>query len=212
MSGTIAKMYEKHHTSARPEGFSILEKDRGELFKKYSGQKKAVLDIGCRDGTLTRWFSEGNEVTGVEIDPKSAAKARDLLKIDVIEMDLHGDWGDLTGRHFDTVVAGEVLEHLFYPAVVVEKVKAHLTVEGVFIGSVPNAFSLKNRIRLFFGTKKGTPLQDPTHINHFSAQELRSILSNHFTNVEIFGLGRFRTIARLFPGLFAFDLCFVARD
>ena len=186
-----ARMYEIHHQTERPEHFSILEKERGSLFKSSIGTQKTVLDIGCRDGTLTQWFIPGNTVIGVEIDAASARETRKKFGISVLEMDLHGDWKEISGKTFDVIVAGEVLEHLFYPQHIMEKVRAHLSGEGLFIGSVPNAFSLKNRIRLALGKKRGTSLQDPTHINHFSVAEVEHLLKKHFSHVHIYGLGRY---------------------
>jgi len=80
-----------------------------------------------------------------------------------------------------------------------------------FVCSVPNAFSLKNRIRLLFGLKKNTPLSDPTHINHFTYAELESLLRAHFSNVEVYGIGRHKMLARVWPGMMAFNFVFVAK-
>ncbi|TRZ52995.1 hypothetical protein D4R99_01720, partial [bacterium] len=94
---------------------------------------------------------------------------------------------------------------------VLKKVHTALRKEGVLLGSVPNAFSLKNRIKYLFGIKQGTPLSDPTHINQFSRKEFLSLLENNFSEVEIVPLGRFAFLDRFFPGLFSFDLLFRAK-
>ena len=83
---------------------------------------------------------------------------------------------------------------------------------GKFVGSVPNAFTLKHRIRFLFGSKKNTPIDDPTHINHFHIEELRGILSKHFGSVEIIGLGTYKSLIKISPNLFGFDLFFVCKD
>jgi 2-polyprenyl-3-methyl-5-hydroxy-6-metoxy-1,4-benzoquinol methylase len=127
-------------------------------------------------------------------------------------MDLNGDWNELKDRKFDIIVAGEVLEHLYYPGNVLSKVKSHLHNGGLFIGSVPNAFSLKNRFRYLLGKKKNTPLEDSTHINQFSYKEIKNILSSHFKEVEIVGLGKYKLLANRFPNLFAFDLFFICKN
>jgi 2-polyprenyl-3-methyl-5-hydroxy-6-metoxy-1,4-benzoquinol methylase len=123
-----------------------------------------------------------------------------------IVMDLLGDWQELNGDKFDVIVCGEVLEHLYFPEEVIKKVVAHLRDGGVFLGSVPNAFSLKNRVRLAMGKKKGTPLMDPTHINHFSYDELANLLSKYFKSVNVSGLGKYINAVKLSPKHFAFDL------
>jgi 2-polyprenyl-3-methyl-5-hydroxy-6-metoxy-1,4-benzoquinol methylase len=210
MNESLKNIYETHHTTRREEGFSIMKGERGELLKSLIGRGKNVLDIGCRDGSLTQFFVEGNEVTGIDIDEQALAKAHKNLGIKVGSVDLNGDWKELSQQKFDVVVAGEVLEHVYYPDEISKKVKAHLTDSGVFIGSVPNAFNLKNRLRYAMGSKKHTPLSDPTHINHFTAKEMKEILQKHFSKVEVRGLGRFERLSRWFPSWCSFDLFFIA--
>ena len=210
MQKSLKNIYELHHKEQRGDGFSILEKERGEIFSLYIGSGKKVLDIGCRDGALTKYFVPGNSVVGADIDELSLDRARKNLGIETALLDLNGDWDELNGKTFDTIVAGEIIEHLYYPERVIQRVVALLSANGSFVGSVPNAFSLKNRIRLFLGNKKNTSLEDPTHINHFSLGELNHLLLQYFTKVRIIGLGRFKFLAQWFPGLFAFDLVFIA--
>lgn len=203
------KLYEDHHAKNRSQGFSILKEERGNFFVNKIGKNKDVLDIGCRDGALTKIFVPDNHVTGVDVDSIALMRAR-KFGINTIQMDVYGNWDELENKSFDVVVAGEILEHLFHPEIIIQKVHAHLKSGGLFIGSVPNAFSLKNRFRYLCGSKKFTPLSDPTHINQFSERDLRELLSKTFSNVSIIGLGRYGRLAKYFPSLFAFDLVFVA--
>lgn len=212
MTSSVKNIYESHHKTSREEGFSILKDERGNFLKKIIGEGKEVLDIGCRDGALTSFFSKDNIVLGVDIDEISLLKAKERLGIETLSFDLLGGWEKLSQRKFDVVVAGEVLEHVYYPDKVTQKVKTHLKKGGIFVGSVPNAFSLINRLRYLKASKKYTPLSDPTHINHFSAHQLRDMLQPHFSSVEIVGMGRLGFLARVFPQWFAFDLFFIAKD
>lgn len=209
MTESQRDIYRHHHQTNRERGFSILKEDRGKLLKELIGEGHNVLDIGCRDGALTKYFTKDNKVLGVDIDDVALEDAKKSLGIEAMKVDLNGDWSELKDRKFDIIVAGEVLEHLYYPEKVVGKVGEHLVSGGMFVGSVPNTFSLKNRFRLFLGMKKHTPLGDPTHINHFHIKELRLMLKEHFIKVEIRGLGRYGRLARISPGFFGFDLFFV---
>lgn len=206
----IKKLYEEHHTAHRVPGFSILKEERGKLFSHIIGKGMKVLDLGCRDGALTRFFIEGNDVLGVDVDANALARARNI-GIKTMEMDIYGDWAEIRDSDFDVVVAGEVLEHLFHPEQIVEKVMGRLKHGGIFICSVPNAFSLKNRFRLLSGRKRFTPLADPTHINHFSEKEMKSILLNYFGDVQIVPLGKYAKLDKFWPGMFSFDLVFICR-
>lgn len=210
-TGSIQKIYEEHHQAGSRGGFSILEEERGALFAETIGVGKKILDIGCRDGTLTRHFVKGNTVTGVDVDEVLMEKIRASLDIETLSIDLNGEWEQLNGKRFDVVVAGEILEHLYFPKRILTKIASILEPGGLLIGSVPNAFSLKNRARYALGRKEGTPLADPTHINHFSVPELRALLKERFKDVTIVGLGRYGRLARLSPQHFAFDLVFIAR-
>ncbi len=211
MSDSLKNIYAKHHADNRPENFSILEKERGDLLKDTIGLNKKVLDIGCRDGVLTKHFSKDNNVLGVDIDEGALAKAKASLGIETLSVDLNGDWRELKDRKFDVIVAGEVLEHLYFPKKIASQVAEHLNKDGMFIGSVPNAFSLKHRMRYLSGSKKYTPLSDPTHINQFSFSELNTLFEEYFKDVEIIGLGRYKMLSHLFPSFVAFDFFFICK-
>jgi len=210
MSVATEHMYRDHHEGRGRMGYSILGDARGAFLRREIGTNKRVLDIGCRDGTLTASYAKGNTVTGIDIDSEALAKAKERLGIETMHFDLQEEW-PLAQKSFDAVVAGEVLEHLFFPERVIEKAARVLQDDGILVGSVPNAFSLVNRFRLFFGRKRLTPLYDPTHVNHFSRAEFSGLLALHFREVTIEPLGRFARLDALWKGMFAFDLLFVAK-
>jgi 2-polyprenyl-3-methyl-5-hydroxy-6-metoxy-1,4-benzoquinol methylase len=207
--GGIEDVYRYHHRNRRARKASMFVDFRGDFLKENIGTGKNVLDIGCRDGALTEKYYEGNDVLGLDIDSEALKIAEEDLKIKTKHTDLNSSW-DVEDDVYDFIVAGEVLEHLYYPGVVLKKISAALKPDGVLLGSVPNAFSFKNRLRILFGTKKGTPLSDPTHINHFHIKELKGLLENTFENVEILPLGRFAYLDKFFPGMFTFMLVFKA--
>lgn len=209
MDSSLQRIYETHHAARRGAGFVLQGDTRGPFLKGAIGTGKRVLDIGCRDGALTRYFSEGNEVIGLDIDAHALARAHTELGIETKQIDLNGEWG-IPDSSFDAVTASEILEHLYYPSIVLNKVSRALVPGGVFAGTVPNAFSLANRSRYLLKRKRGTPLEDPTHINHFTVAELRHLLAERFEDVEVRGYGRLGWLARAFPQAFAFGLLFRA--
>jgi SAM-dependent methyltransferase len=108
---------------------------------------------------------------------------------------------------FDVVVAGEVLEHLADPALAVEHVRRVLRPDGRFVGSVPNAFRLKSRLRFLAGRP---PETDDTHLQLFTPDTLRTLLLSSFRVVKIgFAVGRYR---RWSPRLMARVQVFSAQD
>ncbi len=207
----LGEIYRQHHEKRRGEDYVLFGDKRGQFLKSRIGQSRQILDIGCRDGELTRYYAEGNEVLGLDVDEQALKRAEHKLGIKTKSLDLTGDWSGVVTGPFDVAVAAEVLEHLYYPEIVLGKIVAALATDGILLGSVPNAFSLANRVRLFRGQKRGTPLSDPTHINHFSRTELKTLLEKYFSEVYIYPLGRFAWLDWLWPGMFSFGLLFEAR-
>ncbi len=204
---SIGELYSKHNKEQRGRGFVIFGRERGELFAKWLGKGKKILDLGCRDCALTRSYSGGNEILGVDIDRGGLDICQKDLGIKTKTMDLNGDW-DLPENSFDGVVAAELLEHLYYPEQVLQKIYKALKSGGVLVGSVPHAFSLINRLRILSGKKEGTPLADPTHINHFSYGEFEKMLKNVFSEAEIVPFTRWKFLGKMFPRYFSFMLFF----
>lgn len=208
----LETIYSGHHAN-RGQGFAILQKERGAFLRKYIGEGKVVLDIGCRDGKLTSTYNEGNKVTGADIDSNALAQASASLGIEVFHVDLNGEWPFLE-NNFDVVVACEFLEHVYFPGQVMDKVKKTLRPGGLFIGTVPHAYSVQSRIKFLLGIKSGTPLEDPTHINHFTYKEFKKLLEDRFelVKIETYVPPRYKFLEKFFPYAFAHDLMFVVKN
>ena len=138
-----------------------------------------------------------------------------LMKgIDTIVYDLNEDISLLGRGKWDAVIMSEVLEHLFFPEKKVSEIATLLKKDGVFAGTVPNGFSLKNRIRLFLNKPEGTTMSEPTHVTHFSYKKIKKILEQNFDFVKITPIGKkqYAHLANFSPNLFAFDLAFECRN
>lgn len=208
----LETVYKSHH-KGRGEGFAILLNERGEFLRKHVGRGKKVLDIGCRDGQLTSQYVEGNNVSGADIDSEALARAKQSIGIETFHVDLNGEWV-FEKNTYDVVVACEFLEHIYFPEKVMIKVKELLKDGGLFVGTIPHAYSLQSRIKFLLGTKTGTALEDPTHINHFTYKEFKDMLQRHFEIVEIdtYVPKRYKFLTKLFPYAFAHDLMFAVRN
>jgi 2-polyprenyl-3-methyl-5-hydroxy-6-metoxy-1,4-benzoquinol methylase len=188
----------------------LYGEERGKIFSRWLGSGKKILELGCRDGSLTELFAGGNEIIGVDIDGEALKLFEKNIDGKTHLFDLNREWL-FKENEFDAVVASELLEHLYRPEETIKKVMYSLKKEGLFIGTVPNAFSLINRIRLFMAEPNKTALADPTHVHQFSRRELKSILEKYFSMVEINALGRFSFLDKIFPGMFSFLLVFRCR-
>jgi SAM-dependent methyltransferase len=199
----LDERYRAHHRESRSPEFVFGGEERKALFAKLvGGPGRRVLDLGCRYGALTRAYTEGNDVVGLDVDRAALAEAAKL--------GIETHWADVEqplafpDASFDVVVAGELLEHLREPADVVAEVRRVLRPGGTFVGSLPNAFRLRNRLVFLVGRP---PEEDPTHLHLFSPRDVRSLLDGwHDVSLE-YVVGRF---VRLHPRLFANLIVFSA--
>jgi len=211
---STSDIYQQHNLEKRGRGFALFERERGHFLQNAIGEGKRVIDLGSRDGTLTKYIMKGNEVWAADIDRASLAYLKERLpEVETVELDLNDGAWDLPREYFDVVILAETLEHLYYPERVLERIHGLLKPGGVLIGSVPNGFSLKNRIRLLLGQKQYSSLADPTHINHFSYFELLALLSKIFKKATLYPLiqPKYRWLSKLSPNLFSFSLLFWAK-
>jgi SAM-dependent methyltransferase len=200
----LSERYAEHNRVERGAGFVFAGPERIELFRRYvGGPGRDVLDLGCRDGALTQAYAGGNAIVGVDADREALAEAQKL--------GIETRWADLDDAlpfedgTFDVVVAGELLEHLRDPRRVVSEVLRVLRSGGRFVGSVPNAYRLKNRLRFLTGRK---PENDPTHLQMFAPTDIRAFLDG-FEDVHLHLIaGR---LVPLHAGLFANDIVFSGR-
>ena len=143
----LTDFYSEHHTINNRRNQSVSEENRSLVFKEWMGINKKVLDLGCRDGRLTRHFIDQNEVVGMDIDKVALKECEKKLNIKTKWVDFSIQI-PLATSSFDVIIAGEVLEHLPCPSITVAEVSRILKPNGLFIGSVPNSYHIKNRLRV----------------------------------------------------------------
>jgi SAM-dependent methyltransferase len=76
---------------------------------------------------------------------------------------------------FDLIVSFETIEHLVDPVGFVEQCVRCLRTDGSFIVSTPNTKALPAGLK-----------HSPFHIKEFSLEELKSLLGQHFREIEVF--------------------------
>ena len=200
----LSERYAEHNRTERGAGFVFAGPERELLFKRYvGGPGRRVLDLGCRDGALTKTYLDGNEVVGVDAD-REALAAAEKLGIETHWADLDQPL-DLADESFDVAVAGELLEHLRDPQRLVAEVRRVLRPGGTFVASVPNAYRLKGRLLFLFGRP---PENDPTHLQMFSPDDVRALLRGFDEPQLHFVAGR---LVPLHARLFANDIVFAGR-
>lgn len=100
--------------------------------------KKAILDVGCGEGSLLRMLKEkGNSVAG--IDASESGRKSCLAKgIECAAIDISSDKFPLKDDSFDIVLCLETLEHLENPHHCIWEIKRVLKENALFIVSIPN--------------------------------------------------------------------------
>jgi 2-polyprenyl-3-methyl-5-hydroxy-6-metoxy-1,4-benzoquinol methylase len=200
----LSERYGAHNRRLVGRDFVWGGSDRFEpLRRAVGGPGRRVLDLGCRDGALTRHYAAGNHVVGLDVDRVALAHAA-RHGIETVWADVE-DALPFEDESFDVVVAAEVLEHCREPRLVVDEAARVLRLGGPIAGSVPNAYRLKNRLRFL----AGRPIEhDPLHLHIFRPRDVRALLDG-FEAVQLsFVAGRF---VRLHEALFANAIVFTAR-
>ena len=205
---SLGDLYIDHHETGDRIGNSFMEDTRAELFRDWIGQGKTILDLGGRDGTLTRHFAPGNEVVIGDIDTSAMAIARQNLKVETIEVNLNEPL-PFEDNTFDVIVLAEVLEHLPYPKITFGEIQRTLKPGGSLVGSIPLAYHIKDRWQVLRGRKLWVN-GDPTHVQFFKYDELISFFENYLDVEEVISIKGGRK-AHWFPKLFARDVAFHCR-
>lgn len=198
--------YYQHRTAY---GMGHTRRDRIlALVDGRSGQR--VLDIGCADGTLGALLkARGSWVGGVELSRSAVERARQRLDA-VWLFDIEQPWpSELRQMPFDTIIFGEVLEHVFDPIAVLRQARRVLASNGAVIITTPNFMTWTNRLRFLFGSfryaKEG--MFDFGHIRWFTYQYLKETLAQSGFAItyerHIIFPGKLTAILKRWPSLFA---------
>jgi 2-polyprenyl-3-methyl-5-hydroxy-6-metoxy-1,4-benzoquinol methylase len=196
-------------------GIDDQERLRLEVMLKMVGTGKDILDVGCRDGTISKLMTDaGNNVEAVEISDYSIIKARGK-GIKVYDIDLNTSWAGRIGKKYDLVFAGEIIEHLFETDMFLQNINKVLKKGGILVISTPNTASLGRRILLLLGKNPATELTtrqgQAGHVRYFVYDSLKSILEDNgffvadfrsdVINMDYKGKITSSTLAKIFPTL-----------
>jgi 2-polyprenyl-3-methyl-5-hydroxy-6-metoxy-1,4-benzoquinol methylase len=192
---------------------------RNSIFVELAAEGRRILEFGCATGFISRHLAErGCHVTGVEIDAAAAEQARQWCeKVLVADLNKTG-WASQVGRGFDTILFGDVLEHLVHPESALREASEVLSPNGRVIICLPNIAHWRVRTGLLMGRfdYSSTGILDVTHMRFFTLKTARALIENagyHLvsTHLIVGGAALSRAIRQLFPRLFATQMIFVAQ-
>jgi len=108
-----------------------------------------ILSLGCAMGKDIWHLTQDHHVCGIELSESGASVAR--------EHDIDAQVGSVTDpfpypdRHFDIVVAKDILEHVLDPLCVMREIRRVLRPDGELVLLIPNQFYWWCRLRYLFG-------------------------------------------------------------
>lgn len=149
----------------------------GDFPERWSGRvatiaqyKKSgtLLDLGCSSGGFLRAMrSPAWTLHGIEMSQEVARRAEAASGATVFVGDIPD--APYAPNSFDVITCFHVLEHVYEPLVVLQRIESWLKPGGIFYFMVPNIDSAGARI---FGSY-WYALELPRHLYHYSPQSLR---------------------------------------
>jgi len=146
----------------------------------------SILDVGCGEGVLTHeWAGRlgDGRIVGVDLDdPLLSAQWQQRQAPNLEYRVMKGERLDFANNEFDTASAIEVLEHVSDPEMVLSEMAR--CAERWIIVSVPREplWRITNVARGAYWRELGNT---PGHVNHWSSNGFRKLLSRYGTVVEL---------------------------
>jgi 2-polyprenyl-3-methyl-5-hydroxy-6-metoxy-1,4-benzoquinol methylase len=145
---------------------------------------KRVLDLGCIGHGVERARRQAEKFLHKRIrDAAAACTGVDLLREDAAILNAEGynivvaDVETLAlGTTFDTVVAGDLIEHLSNHGLFLNRVREHMRADSEFIVSTPNPLSFEQAMTAVF---ENSVAVNPEHTCWFDPTTLYQLLDRH---------------------------------
>lgn len=152
---------------------------RLDMMARLRGAPRVMLDVGCGAGATGAAVKErfpGAQVVGIEINADAAALASDRIDrviVDNVET-LDFAQAGFAPHGIDVAFFPDVLEHLYDPWKLLERLRAFLTPDAHVVASIPNVRNLWLLLQLMGGNwdyaEEG--LLDVTHVRFFTKKSV----------------------------------------
>jgi 2-polyprenyl-3-methyl-5-hydroxy-6-metoxy-1,4-benzoquinol methylase len=143
----------------------------------------SILDVGCTDHIVSYespyWLHQYlskkfPRVVGIDISEENLKIMRSLGYQDLYQMDAETFSIPET---FDTIVAGELIEHLSNPGLFLERVRFHLKPGGRLIITTPYVFSIF--YMAYANLKYPKTCENPEHTHWLCVETMRNLASRY---------------------------------
>lgn len=130
-----------------------------------------VLDVGCGNGLyLSQLQENGWDVYGVDMSPEAVRFANNKFGLKNVKQGILENI-KYPSNTFDVITMHHVLEHLYNPQKVLQKINKSLKKDGLLVISTPNVDSIN--LNLF--KKYWFPLETPRHLNLFNKDTIQKL-------------------------------------
>jgi SAM-dependent methyltransferase len=194
---------------------------------------KLILDIGCGAGDTGEILTgQGYVVDGITLSEEEKQVAGKVLR-NVYVHNVEQGLPDAVNDKYDVIILSHVLEHICYPQRLLKDIRSRLSPDGILIIALPNLMHFNSRWKLTFGNFKYQEygIWDYTHFRWYTFKSAQAMLEeNNYTveKADVSGWipfdhrlkaitpsglrnGLFRVLKKISPGLFGFQLLYVAR-
>jgi len=153
-------------------------KNLGKLIEPSRGK---ILDIGCADGTATKFILEQSKadlIIGVDVLQSSVDYAKKRFKSSKLKF-LMADAEKLPfeKNQFEAVFCLDSIEHFFEPEKVIKEMRRVLKKDGYLVILVHTKSLLFRIIWFFWENTKGWVWKG-THVRKFSPEQLRKLIKD----------------------------------
>lgn len=137
-----------------------------------------VLEIGCGSGRLANLLSIRKKcrVYCVEKEPAMAGIAKNKC-VEMLNVDIETEGLPYGAGAFDSILLGNVLEHMKEPSRVLADLKKYLSDDGFLIYSVPNIVNWHSRMTILFGRFEYAEngVFDRTHLRFYNLNSAKKL-------------------------------------
>lgn len=141
---------------------------RKEALSSHKPRGGCLLDLGCSSGAFLEFMKDGPwTLSGIEMSAEGAKTAEQRSGAHVFVGNILD--APFPAESFDAITCFDVLEHLYEPRRVMERVSGWLKPGGIFYVLVPNVDSAEARA---FGSY-WHGLELPRHLFHYSPESLK---------------------------------------